>query len=53
MGSLSPCDCTDVSAPSQDLMDSDTLLAEEDLLKPDPASLRSMSVTMSLLFKAG
>ena len=24
-------------------MDSDTLLAEEDLLKPDPASLRSRS----------
>lgn len=27
--------------PSQELMDSDTLLAEEDLLKPDPTTLRS------------
>ena len=27
----------------QDLLDSDTLLEEEDMIKPDPASLRSMS----------
>ena len=32
-------------------MDSDTLLAEEDLLKPDPASLRSTLAVLSLLFK--
>ena len=27
----------------QDLLDSDTLLEEDDLIKPDPASLRSLS----------
>ena len=27
--------------PLQELIDSDTLLSEEDLLKPDPTSLRS------------
>ena len=28
----------------QDLLDSDTLLDEEDLLRPDPASLKSQSI---------
>ena len=30
-------------------MDSDDLLVEEDLLKPDPASLRSMGNVFSLI----
>lgn len=32
----------------KELVDSDTLLAEEDLLKPDPASLRSKSNAYSV-----
>ena len=35
---------------TQDLMDSDDLLVEEDLLKPDPATLRSKHNFSSLLF---
>ena len=32
----------------QELVDSDTLLAEEDLLKPDPSTLRSTTISLSL-----
>ena len=33
----------DIYFPLQDLMDSDTLLLEEDLVRPNPESLKSMN----------